>query len=210
MSEVKKSSGFAVASLVLGIVGLVFSWTVVGFLLCACAIVFGIFVLNNKRLNKGMAVAGVVMGSVGAFIGLIAGLVFLVGLASQTPTPKADTPVAEQPKVSQPTAPEYSVVTGNGNEAIVISHTDATEEKLILLGKKLNEVYGSKSFARVGVFTDSKYALLSTDTEAVFSLTGDESDAYDASYVAQFNVNKNTGYKQYTITLSGSSKEVNL
>ncbi|MDE7436661.1 MAG: hypothetical protein K2N01_12700 [Lachnospiraceae bacterium] len=59
----------AILSLIFGIIGLVTSCTNVGIAFCGLAILLGICVLGYKENNKGMAIAGLVLGLVGVAIG---------------------------------------------------------------------------------------------------------------------------------------------
>jgi hypothetical protein len=69
------TNGSAVASLVLGILAVVLCWTVyLGIGLGALAIVFGALGIGRARAaetNKGMAVAGIVLGIVGLVLSLV-------------------------------------------------------------------------------------------------------------------------------------------
>lgn len=77
----KEKKGFCIASMVLGIVALVFfcAW----YISIPCgilAIIFGI--LGVKTINKGMAIAGLITGSIGLFIStLIVIALFVFGFA---------------------------------------------------------------------------------------------------------------------------------
>jgi hypothetical protein len=74
-------SGFGVTALVLGIIGLVFSWVpVFGLLLGILAVVFG--VLGYIRARGGMAIAGAVLGSITVVIGII--VIAALGSAAST------------------------------------------------------------------------------------------------------------------------------
>jgi len=123
----------------------------------------------------------------------------------------------QQPATTQPqtpeAAPDYQLIGtfGQGGKAYVISPADATEAKLTLIGKDLNKKFGSDDFARIGIYTDRSQAqIIVNDPNQPANLEGTAADAYDKAYVAQFNVNKNTNYKQYVIYLNGSQKEVTL
>ena len=76
--EKKSGNGFAIAALVLGIVGFVLGWTgVLGLVLAVLGLVFGILALVKKQ-SKGMAITGVVLSS----IALVAALIFtMIGAA---------------------------------------------------------------------------------------------------------------------------------
>ena len=79
------SSGFAVTSLVTGIVGLVFSWVpILDLVLAVIAIVFGSLAWyltdRGRASGKGMGIAGLVMGIVTvAIFGILLGIGVAVG-----------------------------------------------------------------------------------------------------------------------------------
>ncbi len=77
----KNKKGFCIASMVLGIVALVFFCLWYISIPCGIlAIIFGI--LGLKSVNKGMAIAGLVTGSIGLIIStLIIIIVFIFGIA---------------------------------------------------------------------------------------------------------------------------------
>jgi hypothetical protein len=117
-----------------------------------------------------------------------------------------------QPQI-QPTVPKYELVGeyGQGGKAYVITPNEATEDKLTLIGKDLNKRFGSASFARIGIYTDSAQAqIIVDDPLKAANLEGAAAAAYDKAYVGQFNINKSTGLKQFVIYLNGSSKEIKL
>lgn len=73
----------AVAALVLGIIGLLISWIpVLGLLLPVLALIFGILGLNRAKRgeagNRGLAIAGIVLGGIGLAIAL---LITILGVA---------------------------------------------------------------------------------------------------------------------------------
>lgn len=59
----------AILSMIFGIIGLITSCTNVGILFCGLALLLAICVLGYKENNKGMAIAGLVLGLVGVVIG---------------------------------------------------------------------------------------------------------------------------------------------
>lgn len=85
-TQVQRTSGMAVASMVLGIVALVFSLALAGFaILGVLAVIFGHVALDQMKKDqaltgRGMAIAGLATGYVG--IGIIALIVLLVGVAA--------------------------------------------------------------------------------------------------------------------------------
>jgi hypothetical protein len=133
--------------------------------------------------------------------------------ASTTQTPANQQNQPKTQTVKQPTVPKYELVGeyGQGGRVYVIAPSDASEEKLTLIGKDLNKKFGSDSFARIGIYTDKSQAqIMANNPLAAANLEGAAADAYDKAYVAQFNINKNTGLKQYTIMLNGQDKEITL
>lgn len=73
----KDRKGFCIASMVLGIVSLVFFCLWYLSLPCAIlAVIFGI--LGVKSLNKGMAIAGIVTGAIGLLISIFIIIIFFV------------------------------------------------------------------------------------------------------------------------------------
>lgn len=75
------SSGLAIASLVLGIVGLTTSWFLVGLPLAIIGLVLGIISLVKRKPGSGMAIAGIITGAIGIVIGGL--LLVLTTLAYQ-------------------------------------------------------------------------------------------------------------------------------
>lgn len=79
-SEPRKSSGLAIASLVLSIVGLLTAWILgLGILLAILAVVFAIIALAKNHGGKGLSIAGLVIGGVTILIG---GVILLISLAA--------------------------------------------------------------------------------------------------------------------------------
>lgn len=81
----KKSAGLAIASMVLGIVALVFSCCLpwVTFICALLAVIFGGVSLAKKMGGKGMAIAGLVCGIIGcvpATIMIVSGAAILSSL----------------------------------------------------------------------------------------------------------------------------------
>lgn len=72
----QKKIGFSVASMVLGIIGVLSSCIAIGIVPSIVGLVFGIIVLKKKINGRGMAIAGIVTSGVGILIFII--MVFLV------------------------------------------------------------------------------------------------------------------------------------
>lgn len=129
---------------------------------------------------------------------------------AQTQTPKQE---AVTQKPAEPVVPKYNLVGeyGQGGKAYVIAPSDATEDKLTLIGKDLYKRFGSETFARIGIYTDKAQAqIIVDDPLTAANLEGAAADAYDKAYVAQFNINKNSGLKQFVIFPMGQNKEIKL
>lgn len=151
-------------------------------------------------------------------------LLIVIGAISdgskKTPTTQSNTNAStasqvskqeKQPKVAPPSVPKYDLVGeyGQGGKVYVIAPNDATEAKLTLIAKDLNKRFGSDSFARISIFTDRSQAqILANNPLDAANLEGAAADAYDKAYVAQFNVNKSSGLKQFTIRLNGNQKDI--
>ena len=79
---VKKSSGLAVASLVLGILSILMAATLLIPLICGpLAILFGILSRKGDDKLSGLATAGIICG----VVGLVLGLLFLIAIARNAP-----------------------------------------------------------------------------------------------------------------------------
>ena len=75
---VNQSKGMAIASMVLGIVGLVLSCLVIGIIPCVIGLILGIVVLVKQKAGQGMAIAGIVTSLIGiAFL-----IMALIGFGS--------------------------------------------------------------------------------------------------------------------------------
>jgi hypothetical protein len=70
--EVKKSSGMAIASMVLGIVSFIFSCVFyISIPAGIVGLILGIISLKNRKGGKGMAIAGVILSGIGLLIAII-------------------------------------------------------------------------------------------------------------------------------------------
>ncbi len=74
------TNGFAITSLILGIVSLVFCWIWFGGLLPILGIVFGILGIKKGPNGKGMAIAGLVMSIVALVIMAIIAVIVVVAI----------------------------------------------------------------------------------------------------------------------------------
>lgn len=70
----RSNDGFAVASMVLGILSICSAWFILGIVPAILAIIFGLLVLCSARRRqngRGMAIAGLVTGGVGVIVSVI-------------------------------------------------------------------------------------------------------------------------------------------
>ncbi len=68
----KENKGKAIAGLVLGIVGVIFSWVpILNFILGILALIFSGLSLSKKEPGRGMAIAGLILGIVTLVISVI-------------------------------------------------------------------------------------------------------------------------------------------
>lgn len=98
-------SGLAVASLVLGIVGLVFTFVVIGVIPAIVGLILGIVALATKKPKKGMSIAGIVL----SFLSIL----MLVGIMSLIPSESNDSNVAEVQEDTQEEETEETVQPDN-------------------------------------------------------------------------------------------------
>ena len=84
-------AGFAIASLVLGIISLVLSCTMINIITGILALVFGIVHMVKYQSRKGMAIAGIVLGIISIVIMII---LIVVGVAVMA-TPEWQTMINE-------------------------------------------------------------------------------------------------------------------
>lgn len=82
-SPVPQGKGMAIASMVLGIVAVLFSFipvvNLLSFLLGIAAVVFGIIALKKNSASKGMSITGIITGAVSLFIAML--VLILFGMA---------------------------------------------------------------------------------------------------------------------------------
>ncbi|ANF30696.1 hypothetical protein A0130_02515 [Leifsonia xyli] len=112
----KSGNGFAVAALVLGIIGVVFAFTPAagfGIFLGILALIFGIIALVRKPAKSGVPISGTALGAVALIIGIIFAAVYAGGKtapsAADAPaaanTAAATTPAAPSPEPSKTQTP---------------------------------------------------------------------------------------------------------
>ena len=78
-----KQSGFGTASLILGIVGLVFSCFIVGIIPALLGLIFAIVALCQKNTKHGMAIAGLICSIIGI---VFSAIIILLGIAGSGST----------------------------------------------------------------------------------------------------------------------------
>lgn len=72
-------NGFGIVAMIVGIVGLVTSFTIFGLIMCIIALVFAIIAMCQSGKKKGMAIAGLACAAVGLMIFLFSSLIGMSG-----------------------------------------------------------------------------------------------------------------------------------
>ncbi len=71
--------GIALAAMIVGIIGIVFAWAPFwGFVIAGTALALGIVGLVKRAPNRGMALAGTIMGGIGVLLNIIFVVLFVV------------------------------------------------------------------------------------------------------------------------------------
>ncbi|MFV0465009.1 MAG: DUF4190 domain-containing protein [Lachnospiraceae bacterium] len=78
VQNMNQGNGFAIASMVLGIVSLVLFCTCLNFATAMLAVVFGIIHLTKKGAKRGMAIAGLITAGLSILFGLVFWILLLV------------------------------------------------------------------------------------------------------------------------------------
>lgn len=111
-----KQSGFGIASLILGIIGMLLSCILIGIVPCVISVIFAIMALLKKDKKHGIAVAGLVCSIIGIIV-----FVFMVVMVISTPSTDDE---KNQDKVEVVEQAEANVDDKDGNagqEAIITS-----------------------------------------------------------------------------------------
>lgn len=81
----KPGSGLAIASLILGIIGLLSGWLIFGGVLGLVGVILGIVALvkvkNGTASGKGMAIGGIVTGALGMIVAAVVLVLGMIGLS---------------------------------------------------------------------------------------------------------------------------------
>jgi len=119
----KKGNGLAIASLVLGIIGTIFSFTpgaALGIVLGILALIFGIVTLVRKPAQRGVPLTGTILGGVALLFGIVFASVYgthtTAPTAADAPATAAATPAA-QPSQTPAAKPVPSKAPDNPNAA---------------------------------------------------------------------------------------------
>lgn len=97
-----KQSGFGIASLILGIVGLVFSCFIVGIIPALLGLIFAIVALCQKNTKNGMAIAGLICSIIGIVFSVI---IILLGIAGSGNTSQTVLVNKKQEEINNSSSP---------------------------------------------------------------------------------------------------------
>lgn len=127
MENEKKRNGFGIASLVLGILGLVLSCVLIGIILDVLAVVFGIVAIKSQPNRKGTAIAGIITAGVGIVIFIIVAIA--VGHTATLVEPVMKTEVVSETETEQTeTETETEIKADVETEADVETQTEVETE----------------------------------------------------------------------------------
>lgn len=73
METMEKRNGFGIASLILGIVGFLTGFIVIGIFLDIVAIILGIIAISSKKQKSGLGIAGLIIASIGLLLMILIG-----------------------------------------------------------------------------------------------------------------------------------------
>lgn len=118
-----EGSGLAVASLVLGIVGFILTFVVIGIIPAIIGLIFGIIAPATKKPKKGMSIAGIVLSTLS--------ILMFVGIMSLVPSENNDDNVAEVQEDVEEDIPEENVQT---EEEPIEEDTESQNESSSELG----------------------------------------------------------------------------
>ena len=77
----KTTNGFAIASLIVGIVAFMIGWVpFIGLLAGIVAVVFGVIAIKQKRGDNGLSLAGIITGGFAFMTGLLVLMLMIIGL----------------------------------------------------------------------------------------------------------------------------------
>ncbi len=130
--EKKQSDVLSILSLIFGIIGLITSLIIIGFIPCVAGLILGIFALVRHE-KRGMPIAGIICSGVGIIIAPIV-------LFSPSPTPSGTVSNKSEQSVD---ADEYETATAAGNKGE--ESTDA-DERETLADMIDHEIYAVSSY----------------------------------------------------------------
>lgn len=106
-----KQSGFGIASLILGIVGLVFSCFIVGIIPAFLGLIFAIIALCQKNTKNGMVIAGLICSIIGI---VFSAIIILLGIAGSGNTSQTVSTNKKQEEVRSSSAQTESTMISPG------------------------------------------------------------------------------------------------
>lgn len=183
MENQTKQSGLGIASLILGIVGMLFSCVAIGIVPCIIGIILGIIGIVQKNRKHGTAIGGVICSSVGIAIFLIVLLAF--GNDEETVknvTPQLQEEQTEIDENKNNTTTEELV--GNQSESVKSDDEVTTEDIEILAEYTLSDGIGWYTRHFLVIRNNSSQTVDISTSSLAYSADGTMVSAADASFDA--------------------------
>lgn len=165
-TTLKKTSGLAIASLVLGIIGILTSCFVIGVIPAIIGLILAIVDLANKKTKNGMNIAGLVLSIVSTIIFLIFALFVSDGASTTDSQETLKQEKNEAEATAQPTQIEDEYLKITSTELIDSYNSNQVKCKNTYDGVKL-EITGTVSSVGTDILNDV-YVCLGHDTEYTF------------------------------------------
>lgn len=169
METQKKQSGLGIASLVLGIIGLLLSCVVIGVVPCAIGLIFAIVGLTQRDRGHGTAIAGLVCSIIGIAIFLLG--IFVIGVSDSDSstvsnasmiseiseaTESDDSNTGDKDLASQMSISEYSMENTIGDTYYILLIKNNSTETVEL---NVNAVAKDSSGKTIGAASSSENAV---------------------------------------------------
>lgn len=132
MEKGEQSNGFGIASLVLGIFGILLFWNFVGWACALLALIFAI--VQRKRQKNGIATAGLILSIIGLTLGIVVGIFVLsiLALYFQPSSPNIGSSSNDDVyRMNPPFYLESFDLLSNENTAVLLLHYDGASSTTV-------------------------------------------------------------------------------